>query len=242
MILCSFSCHKLLDSPEGFDEVPRDPLDLRTPWAEPCVDSLSLPRTASRVGPDLNSSHEQPVPGTVMPHPWSCQGCSTLSSLPRWALAQLAWILHLLSSCSHFFDDDLCVPLIGFIRDAFFGPSQRPVEDLDLILHARLWSEVMRLDLVLLLHSSLHPLQACREVVAVHRQFQLPVHVLEIARTGQPSLEAALHQKRRVLLCPVLRGISGSVQAQVESCDLALITRLEVLDGNLYVDWPCALA
>ena len=131
---------------------------------------------------------------------------------------------------------------MGFIRDAFFGPSQRAVEDLDLILHARLWSEVVRLDLVLLIHSSLHPLQACRrsrhcEVVAVHRPFQLPVHVLEIARTGQPSLEAALLQKRRVLL----RGISGSVQAQVESCDLALITRLEVLDGNLNVHWPCGL-
>ena len=123
-------------------------------------------------------------------------------------------------ACFMFFGDDLCVPLIGFISDAFFGPSQR------------LWSKVVRLDLALLLHSSLHPLQvSCwarhREVVAVHRQFELPVHVLEVARTGQPSLEAALLQKRRVLLSPVLRGISGSVQAQVESCDLALITRVE---------------
>ena len=138
------------------------------------------------------------------------------------------------------------ISLMTISAYAFFGPSQRPIENLDLILHARLWSEVVRLDLVLLLRSSLHPLQACRrsrhcEVVAVHRQFQLPVHVLEIARTGQPSLEAALLQKRRVLLNSIVRGISGSIQAQVESRDLALITQFEVLDGNLYVDWPCGL-
>ena len=39
-------------------------------------------------------------------------------------------------------DDDLCVPLVGFTSEAFFGPSQR------LILLARLWSKVVRLDLV----------------------------------------------------------------------------------------------
>ena len=113
-------------------------------------------------------------------------------------------------------------------------------------LHARLWSKVLRLDLVVFLHSSLHSLQVSRrlhhrEVVAVHRQRQLPVHVLEVARSGQPSLKSALLQKRRVLLNPVLRGISGSVQAQVKSRNLALVTRLEVLDGKFSLDSSCGL-
>ena len=95
--------------------------------------------------------------------------------------------------------------LVGFMSDALLGPSQRPVEDLDLVRHARLRSKVVRLYFELFLHSSLNSFQACRgarhrEVVAVHRQPQLPASEVKVARTGQPSPEAALLQKRRVSL------------------------------------------
>ena len=104
----------------------------------------------------------------------------------------------------------------------------------------------MRLDLCTLLHSSLHPLQACRgsrhcEVAPCTVSSSSLFTCSKLHGLARPSLEAALLQKRRILLSPVLSGISGSVQAQVESCDLALITRLKVLDGNLHVDWPCGL-
>ena len=94
-----------------------------------------------------------------MPHPWSCQGLINLklaSSLDSGTVGvDTAFACFMFIS----FVDDLCVPLIDIISDAFFGPSQRQVEDLDLILHARLWSKVVRLDLILLKHSWLHRLQ-----------------------------------------------------------------------------------
>ena len=112
----------------------------------------------------------------------------------------------------HLFDDDLCVPLVAFMSDVLFCPSQRLIEGLDLVRHARLWLEVVRLNFIRFLNPSLYPLQCTLSGPSVTvKSSPCTVSfsfVLECSKLHRLTThEAALLEKRRVFFRPVVRAI-----------------------------------
>ena len=75
----------------------------------------------------------------------------------------------------------------------------------------------------------------------MHRAGGVQLWVVEVTGAGSTDLKTDTRHKAGVLLLPVLRGVPGAIEAEVQLPNLTLVTWLSVFNRDLYVHRPHSL-
>ena len=73
------------------------------------------------------------------------------------------------------------------------------------------------------------------EIIPMHCARDIQPWMVKVAGAGFPDFKANRCHEARAFFLPVLRSVSGTIDAQIEPANHPVVARLSILDRDLYV-------